>query len=404
MSKLSDLTSQCIRCGFCIESCPTFILTGDESQSPRGRITLAREADETQSWSPSTHQAIDTCLGCRACETACPSGVQYGKILELAREQSQLINGNSAQKKFVTNLTHPSLTRLQLTLSSFLPSKKIPGFLSQILSGQPAEAESPQLPELNPWPPIPTHELPPIKGDVYLLEGCVMQVLYPGVHEATRRLLRRVGYQVRESKAHCCGALHAHAGYLPEAESRAQSLAQAMPDNLPIIINSAGCGSTIKEYGTIIGKGLEDFASRSFDSTTFLKQNGLANLLASSNKLPEVNVTYHEACHLIHGQKISQTPKDLLQSIPKLTLIPLPEADLCCGSAGTYNVFQPKMARDLLNRKWANVEKTKAPILVTGNPGCQSWIEQANREHDHPIRVLHTLELLESAFSGLRID
>jgi glycolate oxidase iron-sulfur subunit len=402
MSKLGDLTSQCIRCGFCLESCPTFLLTGDESQSPRGRITLAREADQNQSWSQDTHQAIDTCLGCRACETACPSGVQYGKILELAREQSQIHHGNASQKKFVTNLTHPKLTQLQLTLSNFLPTKRIPGFLSLILSGQPPEADSPQLPDFNPWPPM-TGELPAIKGEVYLLEGCVMRILYPGVHEATRRLLRRIGYQVRESDQRCCGALHAHAGYLPEAETRAQSLAKAMPDDLPIIINSAGCGSTIKEYGSIIGKNLEEFASRATDATTFLEENGLAKLLQSSSSLPSIKVTYHEACHLVHGQKISQSPKNLLQSIPGISLIPLPEADLCCGSAGTYNIFQPQMARQLLDRKWANVESTEAQILVTGNPGCQSWIEQANREHDHPIRVLHTLELLESAFSGLRI-
>jgi len=403
MANLGDLTSQCIRCGFCLESCPTFLITGDESQSPRGRITLAREADQTQSWSPSTHQSIDTCLGCRACETACPSGVQYGKILELAREQSHSKNGNPYQKKFVNSLTNQNLTRLQLTLSNFLPNQKIPTILSKLLSGENPEADSPQLPDYNPWPPIPAEELPPIQGEVYLLEGCVMRTLYPGVHEATRRLLRRIGYQVRESNAGCCGALHAHAGYLPEAESRAQSLAKAMPDDLPIIINSAGCGSTIKEYGSIIGQNLQSFARRAVDATTFLETHGLSTLIAQSSKLPPIKVTYHEACHLIHGQRISQTPKNLLLNIPNLTLIPLHEADLCCGSAGTYNIFQPKMARELLNRKWANVQATGADYLVTGNPGCQSWIEQANREYQNPIRVLHTLELLESAFSGLRI-
>lgn len=403
MANLGDLTSQCIRCGFCLESCPTFLITGDESQSPRGRITLAREADQTQSWSPSTHQSIDACLGCRACETACPSGVQYGKILELAREQSHSKNGNPYQKKFVNNLTNQNLTRLQLTLSNFLPNKKIPTILSKLLSGENPEADSPQLPDYNPWPPIPAEELPPIQGEVYLLEGCVMRTLYPGVHEATRRLLRRIGYQVRESNAGCCGALHTHAGYLPEAESRAQSLAKAMPEDLPIIINSAGCGSTIKEYGSVIGQDLQSFARRAADPTTFFETHGLSTLLAQSSKLPPIKVTYHEACHLIHGQKISQTPKNLLLNIPNLTLIPLHEADLCCGSAGTYNIFQPKMARELLNRKWANVQATGADYLVTGNPGCQSWIEQANREYQNPIRVLHTLELLESAFSGLRI-
>ena len=403
MSKLSDLTSQCIRCGFCIESCPTFLITADESQSPRGRITLAREADATNTWSKDTAEAIDTCLGCRACETACPSGVQYGKILELAREETQKQHGNRSQKSFLNALTNPTIARLQFALGGLLPSDKPPALLSKILSGQPPEADTPQLPDYNPWPPIPAEQLPKIKGEVYLLEGCVMRVMYPGVHEATRRLLRRVGYTVRESNAGCCGALHAHSGYLPEAESRAQALAQAMPENLPVIINSAGCGSTIKEYGPIIGQNLESFAERAFDATTFLEKNGLSALLQSTTELQNLTVTYHEACHLVHGQKISQTPKNLLEAIPGITLTHLPEADLCCGSAGTYNVFQPQKARELLNRKWTNVESTNAQILVTGNPGCQSWIEQANREHASPIRVLHTLELLESAFSGLRL-
>lgn len=403
MSKLSDLTSQCIRCGFCLESCPTFLITGDESQSPRGRITLAREADQNQTWDKSTHQSLDSCLGCRACETACPSGVQYGKILELARAESQAKHGNPHQKTLINTISNHKLARLQFALGGLLPGKKPPSFISKLLSGQPAEANAPTLPEFNPWPPIPAEELPPIIGEVYLLEGCVMRVLYPGVHEATRRLLRRVGFTVRESNAGCCGALHAHAGYLPEAESRAQALAAAMPDDLPVIINSAGCGSTIREYGSIIGSNLEPFAQRAQDATTFLADHGLASQLQTTSRLKNITVTYHEACHLVHGQKISQSPKDLLQSIPGITLSPLVEADLCCGSAGTYNVFQPAKARELLNRKWANITQTQAQIVVTGNPGCQSWIEQANQESDRPVRVLHTLELLESAFSGLRI-
>ena len=403
MSKLSDLTSQCIRCGFCLESCPTFLITGDESQSPRGRITLAREADQSKSWDDSTHQALDTCLGCRACETACPSGVQYGKILELARAESQIKHGNPHQKTLINTISNHKLARFQFALGGLLPGGKPPALISKLLSGQPAVANAPTLPEFNPWPPIPAEELPPIIGEVYLLEGCVMRVLYPGVHEATRRLLRRVGFTVRESNAGCCGALHAHAGYLPEAESRAQALATAMPNNLPVIINSAGCGSTIKEYGSLIGENLGHFAQRAQDATTFLADHGLTSLLQTSSRLKNITVTYHEACHLVHGQKISQVPKDLLRSIHGITIAPLAEADLCCGSAGTYNVFQPAKARQLLNRKWANITQTQAQIVVTGNPGCQSWIEQANQESDRPVRVLHTLELLESAFSGLRI-
>lgn len=400
MPQLDDLASQCIRCGFCLESCPTFLITGDESQSPRGRITLAKEAHAAESFSPSTVAALDTCLGCRACETACPSGVQYGKIIEIARDE--IAGKNKFQKRLINSITNPTLARFQFALGGLLPSRKPPALLSKLLSGQLPEADTPQLPAECAWPALEESSLPPIKGQVYLLEGCVMRVLYPEVNEATKRLLRRVGIEVVPTKSGCCGALHAHSGYLADAEDRAQALATSMPDDLPVIVNSAGCGSTIKEYGSVVGEGLAEFGRRTFDATEFLHQHGLIDQLKLSRGLIPTKVTYHEACHLVHGQKISSIPKELISAIPGVNLVPFAEADVCCGSAGTYNVFQPKMARQLLDRKWANVASTGAQILATGNPGCHAWIEQANREHDHPIRVLHTLELLESSFSGLR--
>lgn len=400
MPQLDDLASQCIRCGFCLESCPTFLITGDESQSPRGRITLAKEASAIGEFSPDTVAALDTCLGCRACETACPSGVQYGKILEIARDEVR--NKNRFQKSLLNTITHPTWAKFQFAIGGLLPSRKPPVLLSRLLSGQLPEADTPQVPIESAWPPLEEQHLPPIKGQVYLLEGCVMRVLYPGVNEATRRLLRRVGFEVIPTRSGCCGALHAHSGYLDEAESQAQALANSMPLDLPVIVNSAGCGSTMKEYGSVVGQGLDGFAKRTLDATEFLHQNGLKEQLNHSRGLTATAVAYHEACHLIHGQKISSIPKELISAIPGVDLVPLLEADLCCGSAGTYNVFQPKMARELLERKWANIASTGAQILATGNPGCHAWIEQANQEHDHPIRVLHTLELLESSFSGLQ--
>ena len=195
MSDLSDLTSQCIRCGFCLESCPTFLITGDESQGPRGRIKLAREGE----WDRDTYKAIDSCLGCRNCETACPSGVKYGEILELARAELEPKHGRKARRQLLGGLTDPKKARLQFGLASFWPGEKMPGFLSQAVSGQAPEARTPTLPNPTPWPPLEERDLPPIRGEVYLLEGCVMRVLYPDVHEATRRLLRRIGFAVRES-------------------------------------------------------------------------------------------------------------------------------------------------------------------------------------------------------------
>ncbi|MEZ5164197.1 MAG: (Fe-S)-binding protein [Fimbriimonadaceae bacterium] len=278
----------------------------------------------------------------------------------------------------------------------------MPGFLSQAVSGQAPEARTPTLPNPTPWPPLEEHDLPPIRGEVYLLEGCVMQVLYPDVHEATRRLLRRIGFAVRESNAGCCGALHAHAGHLDEAETKAQALAQSFPDDLPIIVNSAGCGSTMKEYGHVVGEGLQETAKRTYDITEFLLANGLKECLLSSPGFPNLTLTYHDACHLAHGQKITSPPRELLDAIPGVTLTPLPESDLCCGSAGTYNIFQPQMARKLLDRKWGNIADTDAHIVVMGNPGCQGWIQQAADEAGSPIRVLHTADVLEAAFSGIR--
>ncbi len=403
MAKLDDLAAQCIKCGFCLESCPTFLITGDESQSPRGRITLSREANRLGRWDQATHEALESCLGCRACETACPSGVQYGKILELAREATTKEHGRAIRKPFLNALTQPNLARLQFGLAGLLPGGRPPAILSQLLSGELPQADAPRLPSPAPWPALEEHDLPPVKGEVYMLEGCVMRVLYPDVNEATERLLRRIGYRVRKVNAGCCGAMHAHSGYLAEAESRAQSLAQAMPDDLPIIINSAGCGSTIREYGGVIGVGLEGFAARAKEVSTFLLEHGLADALRHSPGLPGMVATYHDACHLLHGQKVKDPPRALLGAIPGLSLVPLPESDLCCGSAGTYNIFQPTKARTLLERKWANVESTGAGVVVTGNPGCQAWIAQAAREHGQVVEVRHTLDVLEASFSGWRV-
>ncbi|MBL8068817.1 MAG: (Fe-S)-binding protein [Armatimonadetes bacterium] len=401
MSKLTELAARCIRCGFCIESCPTFQLTGDESQSPRGRISLARQAEESGVWDDTTRSALDTCLGCRGCETACPSGVQYGEIIELAR--AAMPRQRWLEEPFLASLTNPAAARAQFALGGLIPGGRLPGVVSRMLTGSLPEAEIPRLPDPAEFPLLPSGSLPPVVGEVYLLEGCVMRVLYPDVHQALRRLLRRIGFTVREVRQGCCGALHAHSGFLDEAESRAQALGEAFPDELPLLVDSAGCGSTIKGYGTVVGKGLEGLAARTWDATEFLLANGLAPILAESPGLPGMRIAYHEACHLVHGQKVSAEPKTLLASIPGVELAPLAEADLCCGSAGTYNVFHPQYARRLLDRKWANIAATGAQIVAMGNPGCQSWIAQAARENGSAIRVAHTLSVLESSFSGLTV-
>jgi glycolate oxidase iron-sulfur subunit len=390
MRSLSDLTSQCIRCGFCLESCPTFVLSGRETESPRGRIYLARTADEGKIEWESTREAFDTCLGCRACEPACPSGVEYGQILEQARDR---LGAQPSVKRLIDGLSDPAAVRRQLALARLWPGSKLPGFVSKGLTDEPPVANLPRPARRRDWPALDESQLPAVKGEVAILEGCVMRVLHPDVHVALRRLLRRIGYSVRETDAGCCGALHAHNGMLADAVARFDCLVESMPGDLPIVVDSAGCGSWMKEQTSLAG--------RTQDATEFLLSHGLLDALTESPGIP-ASVTYHDACHLAHGQRIKETPRRLIQAIPTATFVELSEADMCCGSAGTYNLTQPTRARALLDRKWANIEATGTQIVAMGNPGCHSWIQQAADESGGSLRVMHTLDLLEASFSGLR--
>jgi glycolate oxidase iron-sulfur subunit len=401
LKDLEELTTHCIRCGFCLEACPTFTTTGSELESPRGRIYLVRSAIEGKlNWQDDVREHLDQCLGCRACETACPSAVEYGAILEMARDKIATERPSISKDALLTMTTSPNVLKVNLALGGLVPGKRLPGFISRWFSGHSAEVDKPQAQRPADLPPLDEQTLPPVRGEVYLLEGCAMQVLFPRVHQATRRLLRRVGFTVREAKQGCCGALHAHNGHLGDARKMATALVTAMPDDLPVVVNSAGCGSTMKEYGHLIGHSADAYAHRVVDISEFLVAEGLESELTRAPGLA-TTATYHDACHLAHGQKIWTAPRTLLAAIPKLTMIDLPEADTCCGSAGIYNVVQPDLARKLLDRKWANVETTGAKVVATGNPGCHAWIAQASREHGGHSRVLHTAELLEAAFIGL---
>lgn len=387
MKDLSTLTAQCIRCGFCLESCPTFVISGKETESPRGRIYLARSAEAGKIGWEDTKEALDTCLGCRACETACPSGVHYGEILEQAREKLEEQRPHRTKHMLLQGISKPGILKLQLTLGHLTPGAKVPSPISVLLSREEAQADKPRAQEPAKWPNLT--DVPTAKGEVYLLEGCAMRVLFPNVHEATRRLLRRVGYTVRESDAGCCGALHAHNGYLEQAARMSDALLQNMPGEIPIIVNSAGCGSWLKDQG----------CARVLDVTEFLLNEGLSELLATSPGIA-ATATYHDACHLAHGQGVRSQPRELLATIPGIQLADLNEADLCCGSAGIYNLTQPSRAGTLLERKWTNIEATGADLVVLGNPGCHSWIAQAAREKGSRIKVVHTAEILEASFSG----
>ncbi|MEQ1933267.1 MAG: heterodisulfide reductase-related iron-sulfur binding cluster [Fimbriimonadaceae bacterium] len=371
METLNDLTAKCIRCGFCLESCPTFSLTGSELESPRGRIYLVKSAIEGKlAWEDAAPH-LDRCLGCRACEPACPSGVEYGKILELARET---IKPSWIRRLFVNILTRPFWFKVAQRL-------KPPKWLIRQLRGDRST-----LGFVNPNPefarkwPFLAHQAN--RGEeVVFLEGCVMREMYPGVNQATVRTLARLGFELAKTDLGCCGALHGHSGQLSSGKAHAGNL-EAKAGGKRVVTNSAGCGSWLKDNGI-----------EALDISELL-----GDLPLESYQSQPIKVTYHDACHLAHGQRITAQPRDILNRLPNVELVEMDQPSRCCGSAGTYSVFQPDLATKLVNLKVASIGETKADIVVLGNPGCHSWISQ----HIGPdVRVMHLVEFVEALASGV---
>jgi len=363
MAEISDLTAPCIRCGFCLEACPTFVLTGDEMRSPRGRIHLAKNGMFVEGG-----EAFDTCLGCLACETACPSGVRYGEILEHSRARLESERPRPGLRALLAVVSRPRLLRPAIMMAGLLPGRRLPGWLARVFGGiGPA-----RLPEAAKHPGWVPYDGPTPRDTVPVLRGCAMDVLFPHVHEATERLLARVGFRAEWSNG-CCGALHSHAGFTSQGGGMTERHGPG------VLTNSAGCGSHI---------------SGSEDVTTFLLRNGLERMLTKTLPRPR-RVAYMDACHLAHGQRVFDPPRWLLRAVPGLELMELDDHH-CCGSAGLYSMLLPTTAEALLDRKWQSVLRTGASILVVGNPGCISWL--AARAEGSAVRVAHTLELLEEAF------
>jgi glycolate oxidase iron-sulfur subunit len=406
--------ARCVHCGFCLQACPTYLQLGLENDSPRGRIQLARALVEDQiEVTPSVALHFDLCLACRACETACPSGVPYGRIIEGARA---LVQTNSARplswrvRSIALRLLFARPWRLRLAFGALrlYQSTLLAGLLRRVLPRKLREMEQmlPRLPkrrfEAKPVAAEPQGEM---KATVVMLDGCVMPIAYPQTNEATVRVLARNGCRVLMPSQGCCGALHLHNGD-PEAARR---LARRNIDAFlatgadAIIVNSAGCGSTMKEYGDLFAAD-PMYAARAKQFAAMVKD--VAEFLAEIPFEPpraglDARVTYQDSCHLAHAQRIRDAPRRLLRSIPGLELVEMATPDRCCGSAGIYNVTQTDMSRRILADKMDDALTTKPDVIATANPGCMLQLELGLRLRNEGQRqVAHVIELLDRAYAA----
>ena len=410
--------SQCVHCGFCLQACPTYLQLGLETDSPRGRIHLIQALAEGRvEATPSLVGHLDLCLQCRACETACPSSVPFGRIMESGRamlvQQGRLPLAWRVRLFLLRQLLpYPKRLRflfslLRLYQRSGLQRVLRASRLLRLMPGGLSEAES-MLPQVPPRP----FELPPkptgtaaTSRRVALLTGCAMPLLYPRTHEATVRVLARHGFQlVAPAEQRCCGALNLHAGDRRTTRELARRNIDAFLSAgvEVVIVNSAGCGSTMKEYGELLAEDAEyaeqahRFAAMVRDVSEFL-----AALPFEPPRLRRAvpqRVTYQDSCHLVHAQQVRSAPRELLRAIPGLELVELEAPDRCCGSAGIYSFAQREMSLRLLDDKMRDVAATGAPVIATANPGCMMQLEAGLRRHGLPGRVVHVIELLDEAY------
>jgi len=401
---MAGAVAACVHCGFCLSACPTYKVLGEEMDSPRGRIVLMRDVLQGTLTPQEAAPHVDRCLGCLGCVTACPSGVAYGELLtayrahvEPARQRPWM--DRTTRWLVRQTLPYPARFRLAAQLGRLaMPFKKLlPTPLSAMLGLLPAELPPAGLPLPAVQPAIGRR-----RARVALLAGCVQQVLAPDINRATLRLLAAQGVEVIVPRGQgCCGALGMHAGDLTGARTLAARNLRAFPEDVDAILsNAAGCGSAMKEYSLLFrGTDLEAqgraFAQKVKDVSEFLDDLGLC---APLQPLPQpLTAAYHDACHLGHAQGIWGAPRRLLTAIPNLRLVEIPEGELCCGSAGSYNIEHPDIADQLGQRKARQILDTDAQAVVTGNIGCLVQIRTHLRRAGRPLPVMHTAELLARA-------
>ena len=397
-----DDIRKCVHCGICLPQCPTYRVLGEEMDSPRGRLYLMRSAAEGRvSLNDAFARHMDLCLGCRACETACPSGVPFGRLLETTRAQLAHDRRPGAFVRFIHRVFgDPDTLRLLLLplrlyqRSGLQRLVRASGVLRAAPRLQVMDALLPEIPA-----PIVLPEVTPARGArrgrVGLLTGCVQRHLYPHVNRDTVRLLSLAGYDVVVPPTQgCCGALDLHAGALDQFRDRAFAAGRAFGGGLDFVVtNAAGCGSAMKEYGEWISESatVRELAARTRDVSEVL-----VNADLPLDRL-EVTVAYHDACHLAHGQRIRREPRDVLRKIPGLTLVELADGELCCGSAGVYNLLERGVADRLLDRKVSAILATGATMVAAGNPGCLLQIVRGLRARGAAVEAVHPVELLARA-------
>ncbi len=385
-----DDLSTCVHCGLCLDACPTFRTTGLETESPRGRIYLMTQWKRgTMPFEQEQVRHIDLCLGCRTCEAVCPSGVPYGRIIEAGRAEVDRLRRPSA-KHMISKvalrqlLAHPTRLRAFGLATRLAQATKL---TSLVRSGR-------QLPPLRPQFRRPPGNVAPAIGErkhrVAFLVGCVMPILYPQSHDAAVKLLQLAGCEVWFPPAErCCGALFAHNGDLETAERlrdvNTQTYLAGEFDAL--IVDSAGCGAHLKDF-------YPGLKGKVKDITEWLAVAGLP----APNKDVNLRVTYQDACHLAHAQRIRKQPRDLIRSMPGVEFVEMRHAEICCGAAGLYSTLEPAMSNRILQEKLHDLTATKADVVVSANPGCQMQLQAGLRSLGSKMKVQHVTELLASAY------
>ncbi len=407
-----DLIADCVHCGFCLPTCPTYVLWGEEMDSPRGRIQLMDLGhEEGTKLSDEVVLHIDNCLGCMACVTACPSGVQYGKLIEDTRQQIERNTTRSPLERLYRGLIfqlfpHPGRLR---ALAPVLVAQRRLG-LTKLASRVPKIGTlaglAPEVTVRQAMRVLP--KVTKAKGErratVGFLQGCVQRVFFGDVNQATLDVLAAEGFEVHSLREpRCCGALQLHAGEDAAAMELAKATIEAFERFDVVVTNAAGCGSAMKDYAHALRQEPGGWAERA--EAFSAKVRDVSELLADHEPRAERHpvglerVAYHDACHLAHAQGVRAQPRALLRAIPGLEVVDPREWEICCGSAGVYNLLKPEPARELGKRKLENLRATGTDVIVAANPGCALQINSAATEEGAPLRILHPIEVLAASIA-----